>query len=205
MNTGSRAFCFLIALAATGSEVASAAVVAPAPYRVEAKVVSLPAADSKDIATSYNGYYSDRAIAHLIDNPKASILSLPSVTAAYSSASDVEITKEMTLPGGKSRETGISLKVTPNRKADAADSFKVAFENVRFVGFSDQKASLPIFSMQGISTSLTMFHEIAPGYYCLNIPAPAPVPKAYDADGRVIASIADANERQLLFVKITRG
>jgi hypothetical protein len=38
-----------------------------------------------------------------------------------------------------------------------------------------------------------------------DFPAPVAASQVYYADGRRSASLADANERQLLFVKITRG
>jgi len=38
-----------------------------------------------------------------------------------------------------------------------------------------------------------------------DFPAPIAESRVYDADGRCMASLADANARQLLFVKTTRG
>jgi len=214
MHTGSRAFCILMALAATGTEAATASAVTttgrtpvqPGHYRVEAKVVSVPAALAKDIsATMYNGYYSDDVVAHLARNSQACVLSLPSVDSANASSSKIEVTKKVALPGGKSRDAGVWLNVAPNIHASDLRSVTLSLQNVRFGGFADRKGAQPIFSTQRVTTTLTIFHDVATGYYCVNVPVSPKVPTTYDADGRRSASIADANERQLLFVKISRG
>jgi hypothetical protein len=205
-----------MALAATGSEVASAAfasppVMEPAPvssghYRVEAMLVSIPATAAKGIAnTSLNGFYANDVVAHLVSNQRASVLSLPSVESAARSSSKIDITQAVPLPNGASRETGIKLKVTPSQNAAHVYTYTVLIENVRFNGFEGRQAARPTFSTQRVVTTLVPFYKVPPGYNCVNLPALGKLPKTYDADGRVRASIADANERQLLFVKITRG
>jgi hypothetical protein len=131
MHTGSRAFCFLMALAATGAECASAAVTPaasaePGHYCVEAQ--SSAVADSQSISSS------------VVASHVFAIMAVSRVITT--AASDVA------------------------------------------------------FSPKAADFSLT------PSFAILPVSIGACV---YDADGRVTASVADANERQLLFVKISRG
>ena len=137
MHTGSRAFCFLMALAATGAECASAAV-APVStndaghYRVEAQPVASEAASISSIVLA-NHVLAVLAVSHAIASPAAS-------------ASQ------------------------PAQPVATAQPFTPFETRVSF-----------------------------------DFPAPVSESHVYDADGRAMASVADANQRQLLFVKITRG
>jgi hypothetical protein len=130
MHTGSRAFCFLMALAATGAECASAAVTPAASpetghYCVESQ--STTVAESNSVST------------FVVANHLLAVMAVSQVIAPVSDVTSSPQAAEFSL--------------TP--------SFAI----------------LPL----SIGTCV------------------------YDANGRVTASIADANERQLLFVKITRG
>lgn len=203
MHNGSRAFCLLMALAATGSEAASAATTLEH-YHVEAKLVSLPAGDVKDFSAP--GFYNDSQIGKFAANPKVSCLAFPRVEAAETFPSTIAITKAFHLPDGTKRETGITLKISPDSKNPDAHSFNIQFENVRFMGFTDRKAAQPVFNTQRLTTTVSPgAQNPTPGYYGFILPASAKTPETYDANGRRSASVADANERQLLFVKITRG
>lgn len=132
MHTGSRAFCFLMALAATGAECVSAATPASAidagHYRVES---------AQDSAAPSSVMVANHLLA---------VLAVSHVLAGSS-----EVT---------------TAAATPS-------------------------ANAPVFSVLDAQA--------------LFIPAPVQISQVYDADGRCLASIADANERQLLFVKTTRG
>jgi hypothetical protein len=196
-------------LAAAGTEVASASAatvtVEPGHYRVEVKMVSVPQDAAKEISDSvHNAYYSDGVIAHLLNSPSTTVLSCPVVEAAATSPATITVTRNVIF-SGKSREVGIKFSVTPDTKADPGSRYLVAFSNVRFDGFADTKASQPIFDTQRLSTSMIQFIPPSPGYCCFNLRKVDQVSKTYDADGRQSASVADAHERQLLFVKITRG
>ncbi len=142
MHTGSRAFCFLMALAATGAECAAA--VAPAStigaghYRVEAKPVNAP-----------------RTVESI---------SLPSVVLANHVLAVIAVSHAIASPATNAGKTASAQPAAPAQP------------------FTPFEARLSF-----------------------DFPAPVNASQVYDADGRCLASIADANERQLLFVKITRG
>jgi len=204
MYTGSRAFCFLMALAATGSEVASATTVLPEQYRVEAKLISLPVAATEIPTGTFAGIFADKFVAQLAERPKADILSFPRVETVDSIPSHVGLTQQMALPDGKSRETGINFDVVP-RKKGTDFGFGISISNVRFQGFQDRTATKPLFHTGHVTTTIPVSAQLPAGYYCFNVPVPQKLATTYDADGRRMASVADANERQLLFVKITRG
>ncbi len=175
-------------------------------YRVEAMLVNIPGSASHGIArTPLNGFYANEVVAHLVGNQRARVVSLPTVESAARLSSQIDLMQAVPLPNGASRETGIKLKVTPSRNAAHVYSYTVLIENVRFNGYEGRPAAHPTFSTQRVVTTLVPFYKVPPGYNCVNLPAWGKLPKTYDADGRVSASLADANERQLLFVKITRG
>lgn len=215
MHTGSRAFCFLMALAATGTEAVSAAPatttgrtpgVQPGHYRVEAKVINVSAAAAKDIdnGASGLGYLSQERLVKLIGSPGANLLSCPSVDSAESLAAHIDVTRNVPLPHGASREVGINLAVVPQKQGSDI-GYLVSIKDVRFQGFQDRAATQPIFHTGRVTTSIPASAGTGTGYYCIDIPAPKKVAMTYDADGRRSAAIADANERELLFVKISRG
>ena len=204
MHTGSRAACFLMALAATGVECASAATeVAPEHYRVEAKMVSLPASAAQDFFASapHSHLDSNEQVARLIGAPKSAALSLPSVDAARTSPARIAVTRSISFPHSASREVGVTLNVAPLGKSSDLDLFFVSVEDVRFAGFEDRTATKPVINERGLNTSVAENQH----YWCISLPPLHKSRVTYDTDGRVTASIADANERQLLFVKITRG
>jgi hypothetical protein len=204
MHTGSRAFCILMALTATGSEVASAATVASEHYRVEAKMISVSGEAVRDFGGVVTpGYISEERMVKLIENPRTSTLSLPSVEAKESLPSHIDVTREVPLPHGAAREAGISLDIVP-RKQGADLGFQVSLKDIRFQGFQDRSATIPLFHTGRVTTSIPASAQAPTGYYCISVPVPQKL-ATYDADGRRSASIADANERELLFVKISRG
>ncbi len=130
MHTGSRAFCFLMALAATGAECASAAVTPAASanaghYCVESEPATVRESHPVPAFVLANHVLAVMAVSHVLA-PASNVASSPQAA---------------------------EFSLTP--------SFAI----------------LPL----SIGTCV------------------------YDANGRVTASLADANERQLLFVKITRG
>jgi hypothetical protein len=204
MHTGSRAFCFLMAIAATGAECASADVLAPGHYRVEAKMISLPAAAAKGFGTSIplSGIYSNEQVARLIGAPRSSTLSFPSVEAVETAPAQIAVTRSFALPHAASQEVGVTLNVVPAGERSHLKTFSVSLNDVRLAGFEDRGATRPVLDKRSLHMGVTE----SPHYWCINLP---PLRKSwittYDADGRRSASIADANERQLLFVKITRG
>jgi len=69
----------------------------------------------------------------------------------------------------------------------------------------DQVATTPIYRACAATTSIPACVQPVAGYVCINVPGPQNQTETYDADGRRSTSVADANERQLLFVKISRG
>ena len=215
MHTASSAFCFLMALATTGTEAVSAAPATtnagrnpgpqPGYYRVEAKIISVSAAATKDIDAGPGlGYLSQEKLIALIKQPGASVLSCPSVDSTESLAAHIDVTRDVALPHGSTRSVGINLDVVP-QKPGADSGYQVSIKDVHFQGFRDQAATDPIFHIGRVAASVPVSAQPDAGYYCINVPAPKKVAMAYDADGRRSAAIADANERELLFVKISRG
>jgi len=205
MYTGSRAVCILMALTATGSEVASAATVTSEHYRVEAKMISVSAKAVTDFGSGVApGFISEERVVKLIENPGASTLSFPSVESAQSLPSHIDVTRDVPLPHGTMREAGISLDVVPQKQGKDF-GFQVSIKDVHFQGFQDRKATIPLFHTGRVTTSIPASAQLPTGYYCINVPVPPKTAATYDADGRRSASIADANERELLFVKISRG
>jgi hypothetical protein len=210
MHTGSRAFCFLMALAATGAETASTSAatttcsspgVQPGHYRVEAKIISVSAKASKDIDA---GYLSREKLINLIQRPGASVLSCPLVDSSQATSAHIDVTRDVALPHGSTRTVGINLDVVP-QKHGPDSGYQVSIKDVRFQGFRDAAATDPIFHIGRVTTSVPFTAQPDTGYYCIDVPAPKKVATTYDADGRRSAAIADANERELLFVKISRG
>ena len=206
MHTGSRAFCFLMALAATGSEAASASAITtsgPGHYRVEAKMVSLPATAAQDFfASAPNSHvYSNEQVARLIGAPKSATLSLPSADVSQASPVHIAVTRSISFAHSASREVGITLNVAPIGKCKDLALYSVSIDDVRFAGFEDRTALKPVINERGLNTSVAENKH----YWCFSLPPLQQSHATYDADGRKSASIADANERQLLFVKITRG
>ncbi len=171
-------------------------------------MVSVPASVAKDISsTVFNGYYSDDLIARVIGNSKARVISLPVLDTTATLPLTVANTQEMALADGKSREIGATLTMSPVLQGTDLISENLEFKNIRVTGSPIARGVHPIFSTQHITTALILFHDVRPGYYCLNLRGTqkSTTTTTYDANGRLMASIADANERQLLFVKITRG
>ena len=201
-----------MALAATGTEAVSAAPattvsrpgVQPGHYRVEAKVVSVSAAAAREMGGGAMGFFSEEKVVRLSGRPGISILSCPSVDAAESVPAHIGVTRNVQLPHGSTREVGINLDVVPQRKG-ADSAYLVSIKDVRFQGFRDRAATLPIFHTGRVTTAIPRSAEMGTGYYCIDVPAPQKAVRTYDADGRRSAAIADANERELLFVKISRG
>ena len=177
MHTGSRAFCFLMALAATGAECASAAG-APVStadaghYRVEAKLVNARSSGHESPTT------------------------LPPVVVANHVLAVIAVSHAIALPSGNSGQGDINLTVRP----DSNGGFKVSF--ARSIVYGDNPNLRPVVNTQQFHASIS---RTANGYHVFSLPSYSKSIAAYDADGRVLASIADANARQLLFVKITRG
>ena len=193
-----------MALAAGGTEVASAAS-APAlgHYSVEAKLISVTQ-DSLDHISGGTtmGLFSNDMVAQLVQSPHASVLSLPSFETATEAPGTIAITQKRLFSDGPPRQIGVTLTVTPT---PTDQRFQIAFENVRFEGFSSAKATTPVFNTQRLATTMIPYQPATDGYYCCALQRLDHSVVTYDADGRRSASIADANERQLLFVKITRG
>jgi len=180
--------------------------VQPGHYRVEAKVINVSAAAAKDInnGASGLGYLSQERLVELMGSPGANILSCPSVDSAESLATHIGVTRHVPLPHGAGREVGINRDVVPQKRG-ADFGYLISIKDVRFQGFQDQAATLPIFHKGHVTTSIPASAGTGSGYYCIDVPAPKKVAVTYDADGRRSAAIADANERELLFVKISRG
>ncbi len=205
MHTGPRAFCFLMALAATGAEAVSAESVVPSAghYRVEAILVSAPKAAANNFSTdTLNVYYPDDAVGHLLKTPATSVLTCPSFEAKSNTRGTVEVTQKKAFSDGLLHKTGITLTVTPTSHEG---TYRIAFENIRFAGFKDATTKQPVFNIQRLSTTMMQFNPPSKGYCCFNIRGIDHSVATYDADGRKSASMADANERELLFVKISRG
>jgi len=176
MHTSSRAFCILMALAAAGTEVASAATVPDASsghYRVEAKLVNGPRASGDKAAETF-----------------------PPVVVANHVLAVIAVTHAINLPSGNQDESDLNLEVRP----DTHGGFKLTFD--RSLVYGDNPNVRPVVNTQHFHASIA---RTAEGFHVFSIPAYAKSIPTYDADGRVLASIADANERQLLFVKISRG
>jgi len=221
MHKGSRAFCLLMALAATGAECASASepaspavkapAVPPGQYRVEAKLVRLSQDEARSAfgscqSGSLLGYYSQAELSHLIASRDATVISFPQVTASDKLPAVIAMTHPAQLPQVGKREIGVSLKIAPDDKEAALSKFNIAYQNVSIAGFSDAKATTPVFSTQRLSTTVSL--DVRPageGYWCYALPVKDQSVQIYGADGKKLASIADADERQLLFVKISRG
>jgi hypothetical protein len=172
-----------MALAATGAECASAAT-APVSttdaghYRVEAKLV-----------TSASG--------------NKSAVSLPTVVVANHVLAVIVVSHVIELPSGNSGMTDIQLTVRPGAKDSTDGRFQVSF--VRSEMYPESTSSKPLFHVQRIDTSVPQAGSVSNGWCTFRLPAYDKGFKTYDADGRRMAGIADANERKLLFVKITRG
>ena len=212
MHTGSRAYCILMALTATGSEDASASVatttcrtpVQPGHYRVEAKIVSVSGASAKEMGNGVIlGYFSEDKVVKLMQSPGVSALSLPSVDSAEAYSAHVDLTRNVPLPHGPAHETGVNLDIVP-QKQGTDFGYQVSLKDIRFQGFQDKTATIPLFHTGHVTTSIPASAQLPTGYLCVNIPVPQKL-ATYDADGRRSASIADAHARELLFVKISRG
>lgn len=192
---------------ATGTEFISAATPSADSmhYRIDAKMVALNASSPEIPSGPWAGIFTDDFVEKLMDGSKANTLCLPTVERAELFPSHIGITQQIALPHAKTHETGINFDVVP-QKEDAGILFRFSIENVQFQGFVDRAASKPVFHTASLSSGVHVKNlEILSGYYCFNLPPSQVQLTTYDADGRKSASIADANERQLLFVKITRG
>jgi len=197
MYTASSALCLIVALATTG-EIASAADAAPIRYSVEAKLVSLPATEAKDLPAS--GLYSNQEMVNIVTRPRAQLSSFPSLSATLGESSSISLAQSMALPDGTTREVGPTLHVISH--ADA-QQFSLKFREVRFLGYYGTHLENPNFESHTVYRSISSSAPSAPQFALVDV-TDRHEPFT-DANGRVMASIADANERQLLFVKITRG
>jgi hypothetical protein len=184
MHNGSRAFYFLMALAATGAECASAATPAPdvdaGHYRVETKLMDSQCVGGNKFA-----------------------ITLPTVVVANHILAVIVVSHVIELPSGNSGMTDIQLTVRPGARDSTDGRFQVSF--VRSEMYPESTSSKPFFHVQRFATSIPQAGSVSEGWSSFQLPAYDRGFKTYDADGRRLASIADANARQLLFVKITRG
>lgn len=168
-------------------------------------MISLPISATEIPTGPVAGIFADDFVARLLKRPKADILSFPRVESVDSFPSHIGVTQQVALPDGKSRETGINFDVVPQKKG-ADIGFLISIKEVQFHGFTDRGATKPIFNTERLSAGIPASErQPMDYYYCYNLPAQQKIPITYDVDGRQMASVADANERQLLFVKITRG
>lgn len=206
MHSASTALCLLVALATTG-EIASAdnaaTVAAPGKYTVEAKLISVPQATAKEVLDKVsNSYCSDDFIANLIQSPKARCLSFPKVEAPAHQPAVIAVDQKEPGLDENVFKTGNRLTVKPQTDGSNGD-FRIAF--ARYEVFANSAGENPIHDVQSFSSPVTPPAAQSQGYRLFEVPEPKKPDLAYDANGRVMASVADANERQLLFVKITRG
>ncbi len=204
MNTASSALCLLVALATTG-EIASAAdaapVLVPDHYRVEAKVIGLQPKVAKEVLSKFNNTYcSDYTVSFFANTPGATCLSLPTVVVANRHPAVISSRKDA---NGDAPAFGVNLTVRPDLQDASVSRFHLAF--ARFELFPIAGNSSPIHNIQQLNGAVTPSTSDLEGYRVFELPTPQKAATVYSADGRVQASIADANERQLLFVKITRG
>jgi hypothetical protein len=198
MHSASTALCVLVALAA-GGEIASAHDAAPGQHSIDAKLVTLPEEEAQDLPVS--GAMAINDVGALEQRAQARIVSFPSATAETSKPSSVSLTQPMVLPNGNSREVGPSLQV----KALADGRFSVGFHNVAFIGYNDPQALHPRFQNRTVTRNIQPSPPTEQVYSLIDVTPHSDPPTVYDASGRQQASLADAHQRQLLFVKITRG
>jgi hypothetical protein len=148
-----------------------------------------------------------RVEARLVDGsrPTASddAIALPSLVVANHVLAVIAVHHAISLPGGNAGDTFINLTVRPDPNGQLNDRFQVSF--VRSDVYLNSHSSKPLFGVQRLSTSVASTDPSSTAYRRFKLPASGTMPNTYDTDGRVLASIADANARQLLFVKITRG
>ena len=198
MNTGSRAFCILIALAA-GGEVAVAQAVGPGQYSVEAKLVTLPEAEADDLPPG--GALADADLGAVAQRDRAHIIAFPNVSSALGNAASVTLTQPMVVADGAKQDVGPSLEI----KALADGRFHVAFHAVDFLGYKEPAAIHPRFRSHRVSRNIQPGTAANSSFALIDVTPHSEAPVVYDASGHIQASLADAHERQLLFVKITRG
>ena len=167
-------------------------------------MISLPTTITEIPSGAYAGIYTDEFVGQLVSRPKANTLSFPSVECKNSLPSCIAMMHPVVLPDGQSRAVGINLDVVP-QKSGTDYGYFVSINDVRFQGFQDHAATKPLFHTGRVTTTIPAGAQPLTGYYCFNVPAPQKLGNTYDADGRRSASVADANERQLLFVKTTLG
>ena len=157
MHTGSRAFCFLMALAATGAECASASPSTPVQVGIESKLV-----------------------------------------APAQPLSAAVVPETMSMPGAASLGMVLRVVIKPHLEVALDSKVRLSLGSARYTADAPNASS--ILSLRSISLSTPFdcgFNRTKQDRQT--------VPRDYHSNGRVMASIADANERQLLFVKITRG
>ncbi len=68
-------------------------------------------------------------------------------------------------------QTGVTLTVTP---MPASERCKIAFENVRFEGFSSAKATTPVFNTQRLAATAIPYQPATDGYCCFELQKPRP-------------------------------
>lgn len=140
------------------------------------------------------GYVSVETLAKLMGNVKATTVSFPTVEAAGSLPASISIGELNPKDDSQQRYTVLTL--VPEVK-DSKPGFSLRFARLRPVAFVDA-AGRPTFD----TVKADLAEDSVDGYWYCTIPSAT---VSYDADGRRKASIADTKERQLLFVKITRG
>jgi hypothetical protein len=165
-----------MALAATGSESASAATVPDSStchYRVEAKLVSGSVASADEVA-----------------------MTLPSVVVLNHVLGLIAVSHAIGLPSGNLGESSINPKVRP----DARDGFEFSFVHCEIS--PDKQSPKHALHAQRLNPSI---EQTSDRFHTCSLSNCTKSLADYAADSRLMASTADANERQLLFVKITKG
>jgi hypothetical protein len=113
MHTGSRAFFVLMALAATGTEVASAANNGPVHYRLEAIAVTAPpTATAKISSAAFGGYYADNVVEDVMDAPGVKAVWFPVVDSVEKVPNLVDLSSDIALPHQAKQRLGSVLSAT---------------------------------------------------------------------------------------------
>ena len=151
------------------------------------------------------GYFTDAQMVNLGKSAKDSVLAFPSAESVSSQKSSVSTAADLAFPHAPAFKVGMTVDVIPKIDDGQIKQYDISLLNVSFGGFKDSKGTQPVINEFHFHTALQAAY-VNHGYFCFEItPKSAAKATTYDADGRRMASVADANERQLLFVKITRG
>jgi hypothetical protein len=200
MHSASTALCVLVALAAAGTELVSAATppsaevpVAPGHYRVDAKLLRISTDALKHIPGGLTDHCSSEALGLLERSAGPGSFSFPTVEAAKTIP--VSVSSGELNPTDSSQHGETVLTLVPEVR-DSKPGYSLRLASLRGPEFA--KAGKPTFDT--IQTDVGA--ESAGGYWCFRLPAATG--HAVES-GRQQASLADAHQRQLLFVKITRG